>query len=179
MNSLNLVSKLKQLTDEGEALLRSGLENSANAGEISTPVFNWLLKCNRFLSTHYGNDSTTVNEFKKAYTIPMSIRFLVSLAASEQRLNDISVELSSEHFDLFLQQQEMQIYHSLEFSVQPNNRTAASDLFRCIQKEAASLRPDWNLVSSLLKKGFDYSISYGSEMAQYANAVFNEEKRKI
>jgi hypothetical protein len=84
MNNDNLVIKLKKLADEGEFLLQSGYEISANApSEVASPVFNWLLKSNNFISQIYGKNSFRDEGIQRAYTIRMSVNLLVSLAANE------------------------------------------------------------------------------------------------
>ena len=79
-----IVTQLKNLLDEGEKLLDSGLEIPLGpATAPSFKVIDWLLRCNSYLANTYGRDSTILNEFKEAYTLRMSINYLVSLAAEE------------------------------------------------------------------------------------------------
>ncbi|NLI92992.1 MAG: hypothetical protein GX434_12610 [Peptococcaceae bacterium] len=185
MNDVNYLFKLKQLADEGENLLHSGLEIAANtSGEISPPVLDWLLKCNRFLGNMYGNNSAVLLEFKQAYTIRMSVNFLVSLAAGklDRAFSRDHSEVHPENKDcplpaisLLIPKHEKKVLLSLKQTVEPYKRTEALELFNCIRDEITSYHPDWDQVCSYLKKGFDFGIPFGTELAVFANACFNVE----
>lgn len=193
MNDNNLVIKLKKLADEGEFLLQSGYEISANAPpEVASPVFNWLLKSNNLISQIYGKNSSEMKEFKEAYTIRMSVNLLVSLAAneilknnSEQQDNGIpehSVpEQPSGAFNQvqiagLTQEHSKRIFFILENSVKPELRTNALKLFESVCTEVTSSHPRWDMVSYRLKSGFDYGIPFGSELAQLACIHYNSKK---
>lgn len=82
MTNADLLKKLKKLADEGEILLQAGYEIPSDP--LSTPslqVFDWLLRCNSFITNIYGKNSDVINEFSQAYTLRMSVNMLVSLAS--------------------------------------------------------------------------------------------------
>jgi len=177
MNNDNLVIKLKKLADEGEFLLQSGYEISANApSEVASPVFNWLLKSNNFISQIYGKNSSEMKEFKEAYTIRMSVNLLVSLAANEILKSNSERTLNQAQIAELSQEQAKRIFFILENSVKSELRTNAMKLFESVLNEVASSHPHWDLVSSLLKSGFDYGIPFGSELAQFAYIHYNSKK---
>jgi hypothetical protein len=79
------IVKLKKLADEGEALLHAGHEIPTNSNiNMSNPVFDWLLRCNSLLSSIYGKDSDTYTEFRRAYTLKMSVEMLFLLVMREK-----------------------------------------------------------------------------------------------
>lgn len=168
MNNDNLVSKLKELADEGETLLTTGFEISANPkSDISQPVFDWLLRCNHLLTSAYGKNSATFEKFSQAYTIRMSVNVLVSLAAGE-----MSNHLEKPEISKSAREQAKELVPLLQNILPLNKRAAASSLYEHLLQELTEANPDWEEAATLIKAGFDYGIPFGTELALLASAHY-------
>jgi hypothetical protein len=169
-----LINHLKKLAAEGETLLNSGKEITFDpAAPVEQEVLDWLLRCNSLLAANYGKASAVYEDFSRAYTLRLSVNFLVALVTGELRktLAPAQTTIRQSAAGNFLGSPG-RIMAVLEQTVPILKKAEASALVAHLEQELDEPQPDWEKVTNLLKSSFDYSLALGCELAALVYSKF-------
>jgi hypothetical protein len=171
-----LINHLKKLAAEGETLLNSGKEITLDpAAPVEQEVLDWLLRCNSLLAANYGKASAVYENFSRAYTLRLSVNFLVALAAAagevQKTLAPAQTTIRQSAAGKAPGNTE-RIMAVLEQTVLISKKAEATTLVARLEQELAEPQPDWEKVTNLLKSSFDYSLALGCELAALVHSKF-------
>lgn len=161
-----VVNKLEKFAAEGDKLLEQGYTHETE--EFS----NWYSGCRRYLIATYGNKSRQKDGFKGS-NIKILTDILRGYASQEE---ERIVENKGLHLQIN-QTQTTNIHQQISFQVQliieysdlsEDAKQEAKELLSQIEKEVKSPKVNWQKVSDLLKKGFDYGLKIALPLAELA-----------